>query len=101
MDLSLNNLQWFICHKTQPNEIIYIWYKEDLVLNNLLGLICHKTQPYNSKLYIYIYIYIYYLQGLNYHKAKLNQTIRNKMKTLVGNFGGIMKIPQCRISDNS
>ena len=24
-DLSLNNLQWLICHKTQPNQIIYIW----------------------------------------------------------------------------
>ena len=23
-DLALDNLQWLICHKTQPNEIIYI-----------------------------------------------------------------------------
>ena len=23
-DLALNNLQWLICHKTQPNQIIYI-----------------------------------------------------------------------------
>ena len=23
-DLALNNLQWLICHKIQPNEIIYI-----------------------------------------------------------------------------
>ena len=22
--LTLNNLQWLICHKTQPNQIIYI-----------------------------------------------------------------------------
>ena len=22
--LALNNLQWLICHKTQPNQIIYI-----------------------------------------------------------------------------
>ena len=25
-ELVLNNLQWLICHKTQPNQIIYIWY---------------------------------------------------------------------------
>ena len=25
-DLALNNLQWLICHKTQPNQIIYITY---------------------------------------------------------------------------
>ena len=25
-DLALNNLQWLICHKTQPNQIIYIPY---------------------------------------------------------------------------
>ena len=23
-ELALNNLQWLICHKTQPNQIIYI-----------------------------------------------------------------------------
>ena len=23
-DLALNTLQWLICHKTQPNQIIYI-----------------------------------------------------------------------------
>ena len=33
-DLSLNNLQWLICHKTKPNEIIYIWY---IIINR----ICH------------------------------------------------------------
>ena len=25
-DLALNNLQWLIRHKTQPNQIIYILY---------------------------------------------------------------------------
>ena len=25
-DLALNNLQWLICYKPQPNIIIYIWY---------------------------------------------------------------------------
>ena len=24
LDLVLNNLQWLICHKPQPNQIIYI-----------------------------------------------------------------------------
>ena len=23
-DLALNNLKWLICHKSQPNQIIYI-----------------------------------------------------------------------------
>ena len=35
-NLALNNLQWFICHKPQPNQIYLIFmYKEDLALNNL------------------------------------------------------------------
>ena len=25
-DLALNDLQWLICHKTQPNQILYIQY---------------------------------------------------------------------------
>ena len=25
-DLGLNNLQWWICHKTEPNQILYIQY---------------------------------------------------------------------------
>ena len=30
-DLALNKLQWLICHKTQPNNPIYLiyMYKED------------------------------------------------------------------------
>ena len=36
-DLALNNLQHLICHKTQPTQILYIYYmyKVDLALNNL------------------------------------------------------------------
>ena len=53
-DLALNNLQWSICHKTQPNKnhiyLIYM-YKEDLALNNLQWSISHKTQP-NQIIYI-------------------------------------------------
>ena len=49
-DLALNNLQWLICHKTQPNHIYLIYmYKEDLALNNLQWLICHKTKPNTVK----------------------------------------------------
>ena len=53
VDLALNNLQWLIYHKTQPNQTIYIQYifKEDLALNNLQWLICHKTQL-NQIIYI-------------------------------------------------
>ena len=58
--LALNNLQWLICYKIQPNPnhiyLIYM-YKEDLALNNLQWFICHQTKP-NQIIYIY-YIYIY------------------------------------------
>ena len=54
-DLALNNLQWLICYKTQPNQTKFIYliymYKEDLTLNNLQCLIGNKTQP-NQILYI-------------------------------------------------
>ena len=51
-DLTLNNLQWLICHKTptKPNHIYLIYmYKEDLALNNLQWLTCHKTEPNQSR----------------------------------------------------
>ena len=43
MNLTLNNLQWLICHNTQPNEIIYnlYMYKDDLALNSLQLFVCH------------------------------------------------------------
>ena len=47
-DLTLNNLQWLICHKiiTKLNHIYSMYmYKEDLALNNLQWLICHKIKP--------------------------------------------------------
>ena len=45
-DLALNNLQGFICHKTQPNDTYLVYmYKDDLALNNLQELIYHRTQP--------------------------------------------------------
>ena len=70
--LALNNLQWLICYKTNPTQIIHIqyicinityngryaikpnqpnhiyliyMYKEYLALNNLQWLICYKTNP--------------------------------------------------------
>ena len=41
-DLTLNNLQWLICHKIQPNQIKHLiyMYKEDLGLNK--WLICYN-----------------------------------------------------------
>ena len=42
----LNNLQWLICHKTQPNHICLIYmFKEGLALNNLQWLLCRNTKP--------------------------------------------------------
>ena len=26
MDLALNNLQWLICHKTQPNNLCFVFF---------------------------------------------------------------------------
>ena len=52
MDLALNNLQWLICHKMSPNQIIdlqYIYIKMALALNNLQRLICHKTKLKQTK----------------------------------------------------
>ena len=51
-DLTLNNLQWLICHKNpiKLNHIYLIYmYKEDLALNNLQWLICHSFQPNQTK----------------------------------------------------
>ena len=59
-ELALNNLQWLICHKTQPNHIYLIYmYKEELALNNQQWLICHKTQPNQI-------IYIQYILSMKY-----------------------------------
>ena len=35
-DLALNNLQWLICHKTQPNQI-YLTYRYDRNSYNYSG----------------------------------------------------------------
>ena len=55
-DLPLNNTQWLICHKTQPNGIIYnisniyiYIFKEDVALNNPKSLICHTSEPTLTK----------------------------------------------------
>ena len=55
LDLALNNLQWLICHKTKPNQILYM-YKGDLSLNNLangpgdLGSIPGRVIPKTLKM---------------------------------------------------
>ena len=44
-DLTLNDLQWIIYHKTKPKFIYLIYmYKQDLALNNLQLLIYHKIK---------------------------------------------------------
>ena len=57
-NLALNNLQWFICHKTQPIKIIiYLIYmfKEDLALNNLQWLICQKKKKKKTQTKSFIF----------------------------------------------
>ena len=52
-NLALNNLKWFICHKTHSNPTkSYIIDTQYLALNNLQWLICHKIRP---KQIIYIW----------------------------------------------
>ena len=53
MDLALNNPQWLDAIKLNQTKsyVFNIMYKDDLALNNLQWLICHKTQP-NQILYI-------------------------------------------------
>ena len=56
-DLTLNNLQLLICHKTttksNPIYLIYM-YKEDLALNNLQLL--NAIKPHQTHIYL-IYMY--------------------------------------------
>ena len=35
-DLALNNQQWLICHKTQPNQIISVYYNDRMKSNSLM-----------------------------------------------------------------
>ena len=74
-DLTLNNLQWLICHKTQPNQKNHlVWwlnrYEIDshqalltLCLNypitNIEHSISMNIANYIINIYIYIYIYEY------------------------------------------
>ena len=60
-DLALNNLQWLICHKTQPNQIlIYLiyMYKVDLALDNLQWLIDPKKHPNNILLCSFVLVLV-------------------------------------------
>ena len=47
-DLALNYLQCLICHKIQPEQIIYLiyLYKENLALND-------QTKSYTFNIYVY------------------------------------------------
>ena len=52
--IGLGDNGWYALkpNQTKPNPLYLIYiYKEDLVLNNLQWLICHKTKP-NQILYI-------------------------------------------------
>ena len=43
MDLALNNLQWLICHKTQPNATLF-----SLLIINTWSLINKETIDRNA-----------------------------------------------------
>ena len=51
-DLALNNLDvWYAIKLAQTKLYLIYMYKEDLALNDLKWLICHKTPP-NQIIYI-------------------------------------------------
>ena len=41
-DLILNNLQSFICHKTEPNQKVNVYYTQELFSRILKSNIIHK-----------------------------------------------------------
>ena len=45
MDLALNNLQWYICHKTQPNQPTNPPIRMDLEVMTLKGYSTHPRSP--------------------------------------------------------
>ena len=53
MDLAINNLQWLICHKTQP--------KLNQTKPTLHIDMCTHTHTHTHT-YIYIYIYIFVIE---------------------------------------
>ena len=59
-DLALNNRQWFICRKTQPNKIIYICYIciksiwNWITYNGWYAIKSNETKSYIFNIYIYI-----------------------------------------------
>ena len=60
MDLALNNLQWLICHKTQPNPTNQPFSSSTrmtLALNNQTNI--HTDVCIHAHTYIDVYIHIY------------------------------------------
>ena len=43
-DLALNNLQWFICHKTKPNPTILFNQKSDFHMIDNLSIEVHALR---------------------------------------------------------
>ena len=93
-DLALHNLQWFICHKIQPNQIIYLKYiyKEDLALEKLQSLICHKTptKPNLHRMQYFVHMPFHYIclfdniytSTLWYVLSQLNHVILLSLKNV-------------------
>ena len=60
MDLALNNLQWLVCHKTQPNQTKLTVLCDRKIVYDYIGLPIFTLILHISYIiYIYIYIYIY------------------------------------------
>ena len=57
-DLAVNNLQWLICHKTKPNQAIYIQYIcikriwQWITYNGWYAIKPNQTKPYIFNIYV-------------------------------------------------
>ena len=47
-DLAFNNLQWLICHETQPNQTRHCWKTEKTVVDESESDIDHSWNTWNN-----------------------------------------------------
>ena len=67
--MALDNLQWLICHETQPNPIYLIYmYVQDLASNNWQGLISHEILPTNQPTGVVASVVVQFMGRINVFK---------------------------------
>ena len=73
-DLALNNLQWLICHKTQPNHLIL----SKQMSYGLFQMLSTKYSFWNLRFNICNNLSLNILQWLKYHKTQPTKQPINK-----------------------